>query len=166
MLTWGSRLRNNCKFTNCQVYTHSHIHVRAHVRAYTRGCKSVGYKGILVFFFVCTAIDVFFPHPALFSTFISKTYLYNFDPLKPHFKFVKMAFTGVNIIFSYFCSKHILWVLVRTASQYILLAEVWKISKFFIWKFSFFGDKTKRTHSSWRVVNQEPYPQPHLLVWW
>ena len=30
---------------------------------------------------------------------ITKTCLYNFDPLKPHFYIVKMGFTGVYIIF-------------------------------------------------------------------
>ena len=30
---------------------------------------------------------------------IMKTYLYNFDPLKPHFYIVKLGFTGVYIIF-------------------------------------------------------------------
>ena len=30
--------------------------------------------------------------------FITKTYLYNFDPLKPHFYIVKLGFTGVYII--------------------------------------------------------------------
>ena len=30
---------------------------------------------------------------------IMKTYLYNFDPLKPNFYIVKLEFTGVNIIF-------------------------------------------------------------------
>ena len=30
---------------------------------------------------------------------ITKTCLYNFDPLKPHFYIVKLGFTGVNIIF-------------------------------------------------------------------
>ena len=48
------------------------------------------------------------------STIITKTYLYNFDPLKPHFYIVKLGFAGVRY-FSYFCSKHGLWVLVRTA---------------------------------------------------
>ena len=38
--------------------------------------------------------------PGLFSyLFITKTCLYNFDPLKPHFYVVKLGFTGVNIIF-------------------------------------------------------------------
>ena len=30
---------------------------------------------------------------------ITKTYLYNFDPFKPHFYIVKLGFTGVDIIF-------------------------------------------------------------------
>ena len=30
---------------------------------------------------------------------ITKTYLYNFDPLKPHFYIAKLGFTGVYIIF-------------------------------------------------------------------
>ena len=33
------------------------------------------------------------------NNYIRKTYLYNFDPLKPHFYTVKLAFTGVYIIF-------------------------------------------------------------------
>ena len=36
---------------------------------------------------------------------ITETYLHNFDPLKPHFYIVKLGFTGVYNIFSYFCSK-------------------------------------------------------------
>ena len=31
--------------------------------------------------------------------FITKTRLYNFDPIKPHFYIVKLGFTGVYIIF-------------------------------------------------------------------
>ena len=30
---------------------------------------------------------------------ITKTRIYNFDPLKPHFYIVKLGFTGVYIIF-------------------------------------------------------------------
>ena len=48
---------------------------------------------------------------------ITKTCLYNFDPLKPHFYIVKLGFTGVYIIFLISCQKHRLWVLVRTASS-------------------------------------------------
>ena len=51
----------------------------------------------------------------LFSVFITKTYLYNFDPLKPHFYIVHK--TGVYRGIHYFSApKHRLWVLVRTAS--------------------------------------------------
>ena len=45
---------------------------------------------------------------------ITKTYLYNFDPIKPHFYIVKLEFTWVNIIFLISAQKHRLWVLVRT----------------------------------------------------
>ena len=47
---------------------------------------------------------------------ITKTYLYNFDPFKPHFYIVKLGFTGVYIIFLISAQKHRLWLLVRTAS--------------------------------------------------
>ena len=36
---------------------------------------------------------------------ITKTCLYNFDPLKPHFYIVKLGFTGVYIIFLIFAKK-------------------------------------------------------------
>ena len=49
--------------------------------------------------------------------FITKTYLYNLDPLKPHFYMVKLGFTGVYIICLISAQKHRLWVLVRTALQ-------------------------------------------------
>ena len=47
---------------------------------------------------------------------ITKTCLYNFDPLKPHFYTVKLGLTGAYIIFPISAQKHRLWVLVRTAS--------------------------------------------------
>ena len=55
---------------------------------------------------------------SVMSTFvtITKTHLYNFDPLKPHFYIVKLGFTRVYIIFLISAQKHRLWVLVRTAS--------------------------------------------------
>ena len=49
--------------------------------------------------------------------FITKTCIYNFDPLKPYFYIEKLGFTGGIHYFSYFRSKHRLWVLVRTASS-------------------------------------------------
>ena len=40
---------------------------------------------------------------------ITKTSLYNLDPLKPHFYIVKLGFTGVYIIFLISAQKHRLW---------------------------------------------------------
>ena len=48
---------------------------------------------------------------------ITKTYPYNFDPLKPHFYIAKLGYTGVYIIFLISAQKHGLCVLVRTASN-------------------------------------------------
>ena len=47
---------------------------------------------------------------------ITKTCLYNNDPLKPNFYPVKLGFIGVYIIFLISAQKHRLWVLLRTAS--------------------------------------------------
>ena len=44
------------------------------------------------------------------TIFITKTYLYNFDLLKPHFYMVKLGFTGVYIVFLISAQKHSLWV--------------------------------------------------------
>ena len=52
--------------------------------------------------------------------YITRTRLYNFDPLKPHFYIVKLGFTGVYIIFLISAKKHRLWVFVRTACEAVL----------------------------------------------
>ena len=68
---------------------------------------------------------------------ITKTRLYNFNTLKPHFYIVKLGFTGVYNIFLISAQKHRLWVFLRTAKS-MLWAEIWKIFEFFVWKFSIF----------------------------
>ena len=63
--------------------------------------------------------DMLLPIQIQYSTendLITKTYLYNFDPLKPYFYIVKLGFTGVYTIFLISAQNHRLWVLVRTAS--------------------------------------------------
>ena len=59
----------------------------------------VGYYSLtfFYFFFNFTAADVK-KHLAACHN-ITKTYLYNFDPLKPLFYIVKLGFTGLYIIF-------------------------------------------------------------------
>ena len=77
---------------------------------------------------------------------ITKTYLYNFDPLKPHFYIVKLGFTGVYIIFLFSAQKHSLWYSLEPprwggsneCPQSMFWAEIWKISEFLIWKISVF----------------------------
>ena len=80
---------------------------------------------------------------------ITKTCLYNFDPIKPHFYIVKLGFTGVYIIFlisaqSIDCGYSLeppRWGGSNEYPQSMFWAETWKISEFLIWKFSFFGGK-------------------------
>ena len=63
---------------------------------------------------------------------ITKTCLYNFDSIKPHFDIVKLGFTRVySILSNWGCSNEY--------PQFMYWAKIWKISEFFIWKFSVFG---------------------------
>ena len=65
---------------------------------------------------------------------ITRTCLYNFDPLKPHFYIAKLGLKGVYIIFLISAQRHRLWVLVRTASAqptiYVLSRNVENIRIF------------------------------------
>ena len=78
---------------------------------------------------------------------ITKTYLYNFDPLKPHFYIVKLGFTGYTLFFLFLLRNidcgYSLEPPPRGGSneypQSMFWAEIWKLSDFFIWKFSFSG---------------------------
>ena len=69
---------------------------------------------------------------------ITKTCLYNFDPLKPHFYIVKLGFTGVYVIVLISAQN----IDCRGGSneypQAMFWAEIRKISELFIWTFSFF----------------------------
>ena len=88
-----------------------------------------------------------FQDPVHFT--ITKTYLYNFDPLKPHFYTVKLGFTGVYIIFLISAQNvdcgYSLEPPRRGGSnvypQSMFCAKIRKTSEFFIWKVSVFGDK-------------------------
>ena len=77
---------------------------------------------------------------------ITKTYLYNFDSLKPHFYIVKLGFAGVYIIFLIFALKHKFWVLLEpprrgSSNEYpqsVLSRNMKKISEFLFKNFQFF----------------------------
>ena len=77
---------------------------------------------------------------------VTKTYLYDFDPLKPHFYIVKLGFTGVNIMFLISAQKHRLWYSLEPPRrggsnkylQSMFWAEMWKkISEFLSENFQF-----------------------------
>ena len=84
---------------------------------------------------LCQLIRWFTHH----SLFITKTCLYNIDPLKPHFYTVKLGFTGVYIIFFISAQKHRLWVLGNSNEypQSMFWAEIWKLSDFLSENFQF-----------------------------
>ena len=61
------------------------------------GCKRPLYFNIVHIILFMVHIICFIMQ-IIFGITITKTYLYNFDPLKPHFYIVKLGFTGVYII--------------------------------------------------------------------
>ena len=83
-------------------------------------------------------------HPKIWT--ITKTCLYNFYSLKTQFYIVKLGFTGVYIIFLISPKNRDCWYSLEPPQrggsneypQSMFWAEIWKISKNFIWKFSFF----------------------------
>ena len=76
---------------------------------------------------------------------ITKTRLYNFDPLKPHFYIVKLGFTGVYIIFLFLlkninCGYSLEPPRRGSSNEYpqsMFWAEIWKISEFLSENFQF-----------------------------
>ena len=123
------------------------------------GVKKQKLQNLVFFFLFCICVnvqadlsirwahmsEVSFSHTAAHST---KTYLYNFDPLKPHFYTVKLWFTEVYIIFL-FLLKNIysgyslepprLVEAVLTSTHNLCFEQKYeKYQNFFIWKFSFF----------------------------
>ena len=76
---------------------------------------------------------------ATFWAVITKTYLYNVDPFKPHFYIVKLRFTLVYIIFLISAQKHRLLFSLEPPcrggsneyQQSMFWAEIWKLSEVF-----------------------------------
>ena len=78
---------------------------------------------------------------------ITKTYVYNFDPLKPHFYTVKLGFTGYTLFFLLLlknidCGYSLeppWWGSSNKYPQSMFWAEIWKNVRIFILKISVFG---------------------------
>ena len=93
-----------------------------------------------------TSVSCMTPSIRAAAKTITKTRLYNLDPLKPHFYIVKLGFTGVYIIFlisaqNIDCGYSFESPRRSGSNEYpqsIFWAEIRKISEVFIWKFSFF----------------------------
>ena len=91
---------------------------------------------------VLSVLSVFLLLMKLHSFYITKTYLCNFDPLKPHFYIVKLGFTGVYIIFlisdqNIDCGYSLEPPRRGGSNEYpqsMFWAEIWKISEFFYLK--------------------------------
>ena len=90
---------------------------------------------------------------------ITKTYLYNFDPLKPHFYAVKLGFTGVYILLLLLKNIDCGYWLEQPqrcgSSKYpqpMFWAEIWKISEFSSENFQFL------------VVKFSMYLNRHVIV--
>ena len=80
-----------------------------------------------------------------FKGYITKTCLYNFDPIKPYFYIVKLGFIGYIYYFPYFAKKKTgcgyslkrLVKAVLTSTHNLFLAEIWKYQNFYQKIFSF-----------------------------
>ena len=87
--------------------THFRIYLSLNVRKHLRACTPCedsdqpAHSHSLIRIFTGRILDSQGCHIYLYGQgrLITKTYLYNFDPLKPHFYKVKLGFTGVYIIF-------------------------------------------------------------------
>ena len=98
--------------------------------------------------------------PSLANNFITKTYLYNFDPCKSHFYIVKLGFRGVCIIFLISAQKtdcgYSLELPCRGSSneypQSIFWAKLWKNIRIFYLK------------SQFLVVKYSIYLNRHVFV--
>ena len=141
------------KYTSLNRIEHVSLNIRKCTFEYVRPTKirfslHIHADWFDVFLSACAQV-CFLTLQLMFMVIIKKTYLYNFDPLKPHFCIVKLGLTGVYIIFL-ISAKNIdcgysLEPPRRGGSkgypQSIFWAEIWKISEFYICKFSFFGCK-------------------------
>ena len=106
---------------------------------------------------------------AVYACSITKTCLYSFDPIKPHFYIVKLGFTGVYIIFlisaqNIDCGYSLEPPRRGGSNEYpqsMFWAEIWKISEFFIWKFSFFGVQIFQ----YICIGVFAHAQSHVFAW-
>ena len=125
-----------CIVCTCVKFGKWHLHTYITVNAYTYKCTVCVCNNRLRIRIcdICT----------LTGLCITKTYLYNFDPLKPHFYTVKLGFTGVSFFFLFLLRNIDFWYSleppVLTSTHNLCFEQNYdKYQSFFIWKFSVFG---------------------------
>ena len=101
----------------------------SHLLVITTSCNTWGQLSLSSTFFM-----------SLFSVnVITKTCLYQIDPLKPHFYIVKLGFTGVYIIFLISAQNIDCGYAVLMSTHNLCFEQKYeKYQSFFIWKFSVF----------------------------
>ena len=70
--------------------------------------------------------------------YITKTCLYNFDPLKSHFYIVKLGFTGVYISLLISAQKNRLWAVLTSTTFYVFSRNIIKYQSCLSENFQFF----------------------------
>ena len=107
---------------------------------------------------------------------ITKTCLYNFDPLKPHFYIVKLrVYRGIHYFFLFLLKNidcgYSLEPPRRGGSneypQSMFRAGIWKISEFFIWKFPYLVVKFpiySNRRVSWARLAAPSFGQLGLII--
>ena len=140
-----------CFFSDLQIYASEHLIITFLFAKHM--LRKVDYQFIKGLMTLLHAIEnqylICYVRRSGIRMLITKTCLHNFDPLKPHFYIVKLGFTGVYNIFLISAQKHRLWYSLEPPRrggsneypQSMFWAEIGKISEFFIWKFSVFGDE-------------------------
>ena len=118
---WEATLRDDVGFATVyrRIYRRKFLTLSNQTSRYIRDCIRMFVlhpSFFWYFWWLWHFLGIFTYFSIAFPPSIMKTYLYNFDPLKPHFYIVKLGFTGLNIIFLISAQKHRLWVLIRTAS--------------------------------------------------
>ena len=109
---------------------------------------------------------------------ITKTRLFNFDPLKPHFYIVKLGFTEAYIIFlisakNIDCGYSLEPPRRGSSNEYpqsMFWAEIWRISDFFlsenfhflVMKFSLYLNRL--VFIMWRIITS-PLPNDLNMIW-
>ena len=81
---------------------------------------------------------------AYLTSYITKTCLYNIDPLKPHFYVVTLGFTGVYIIFPLSaqkidCGYSLAEAVLTSTTIYVLSRNMKKYQFFFFFYLKFFS---------------------------